>query len=87
MIFSNKLFLVISTGVGLVAWVIWSINLIKLVRWQKVVGASTIYKEALNDELHQHTVLKSFRNAYVITIIVITCFYFLLKSQPPVRSV
>ncbi|HEY3369292.1 MAG TPA: hypothetical protein VGK10_00510 [Prolixibacteraceae bacterium] len=63
------------TWLGLLGWVIFSINLIKFLKLRRELRWNNKMKEALDDELHQLNVFKSLVFGYAIVIAVTAVFF------------
>jgi hypothetical protein len=50
----------LATFIGLTAWILWSIALIKMLRLGREIKKDSFLKNALNDELFQHYRSKAF---------------------------
>lgn len=78
--FTESKFLIgLTTWVGLLGWVIFIINLIKHQKLRRELKWDSKMNNALNDELHQFNVHKSFMIGYSITIATTAVFYGISK--------
>lgn len=78
---SNNSIIALLLIAGLVGWMFFTINLIRLVRLGRKINEDSTLKEALNNEMHQFYMHKSFvwgfwtSIATVCLLIVITLFF------------
>lgn len=68
---TNKIIILMIIVVGLTGWVFWMINLLRFMKFGKMVNEDTGLKNALNDELMQHNRNRSYVIGYWTTIIII----------------
>lgn len=59
---------------GMFGWVFFTVNLIKVLKWTKIVNADNKLKNALNNELHQLYRYKSVSWSFIITLATICIF-------------
>ncbi len=74
----NQLILQFATWIGLLGWVIFSINLVKYFKLKRELKWDKKLERALNDELHQLNMFQSFFIGYCI-IILVTGILFVLS--------
>jgi hypothetical protein len=78
---NNKFVVVLLLVIGLVGWVFFMINLVRLIKLGKKINLNSELKEALSNEMHQFYVLKSMTwgfwatMATVCIFIIISLFY------------
>jgi hypothetical protein len=63
-IIQNPMIIGAASTVGLMGWIIFSINLIQFLKLKRELNWDPKAKEALNDELHQLNMHKSFQIGY-----------------------
>ena len=66
--FQNPIFIGAASTVGLLGWIIFSINLIQFPKLKRELGWDKKVEEALNDELHQLNMHKSFQIGYWVIL-------------------
>jgi hypothetical protein len=57
---NNRIILVILFIAGSIGWILFAVNLIRYIRLGKKVNSDSTLKEALNNEMHQLYMYKSF---------------------------
>lgn len=65
---NHPIFIGVSTLIGLFCWILWAINLIRLIRLGKIVQADSRLADALNDEFYQHNRMKAMVVGFQITL-------------------
>ena len=73
-VLNNSIVIGVVVLIGLVGWILWTINLVNFYRLGKIVNADENLKRALNDELHQHNTNKSYAAGYSMTVLTIAIF-------------
>jgi hypothetical protein len=70
----NSQIIAIAVLIGLPAWVIWTVNLLRILKLTRELRLDRKLNEALNDELHQLNMHKSFQIGYWVVIITAAVF-------------
>lgn len=82
---SNILILGLIILIGLFGWIIFSVNLLRLIKMGKIVNSDSNLKNALNDELMLHNRNKSFTVGYW-TFSILVCIFLALSMFIDISS-
>lgn len=72
---SNNFIIVLIILIGLIGWILFAINLLRLIKFGKIVNANSHLKNALNDELMVHNRNKSFVIGFWTFFILMSIFF------------
>jgi hypothetical protein len=70
----NHVIMAIVVLIGLPAWLIWTVNLLKILKLGRELRLDRKLNEALNDELHQLNMHKSYQIGYWVVLSTTTVF-------------
>jgi hypothetical protein len=76
---NNRIILVILFIAGSIGWILFAVNLIRTLRLGKKINADSTLKEALNNEMHQLYMYKSFFFGFWI-VLATTCIFIVIAS-------
>jgi hypothetical protein len=70
----NSRIIAIAVLIGLPAWLIWTVNLLRILKLTRELRLNRKLNEALNDELHQLNMHKSYQIGFWVVIITAAVF-------------
>ena len=70
----NKIIIMFFVFAGLIGWVLFTVNLIRLLRLMKKINADSKVKEALRNEVYQLYTLKSIAIGFGVVMLTTGCF-------------
>jgi hypothetical protein len=82
---NNRIILVILFIAGSIGWILFAVNLIRYLRLGKKVNADSTLKEALNNEMHQLYMYKSFFFGFW-TVLTALCIFIVIASFHPLPA-
>ena len=90
-VINNSTIIQIAFWVGLLGWIIFAINMVKVLKLQRELKWDQKAREALNDELHQLNLHKSYEFGFwvvlSVTIVLVTLTSFVQISSQLVTKI